>query len=877
MSLASGARLGPYEILTPLGAGGMGEVFHARDTRLGRGVAIKVLPDAVSRDPRRLSRFEREARLLAALNHPNVASLYEFEQQDGIRFLVMELVPGETLRELLKRERPGIREALEIGRQVATALEAAHARGIVHRDLKPENVKRTPDGTVKLLDFGLAKALESATPVPGNSSDSTVPGSSTEGGAVVGTAAYMSPEQARGLAVDQRTDIWSFGCLLYELLAGRPAFRGSSLSDVLVGILERAPDWDELPSAVPEKVRVLLDRCLAKDAALRLRDVGDARLEIEDVLSGAVRGGSRPAGKARARKSVRAKWAFLAAALVLLFAVTWAVRRGGRPAPAGPLPGAKVLAVLPFRDLSGDAGGQLVSDGLVETLGARLAREKSLQVFPPASAGAAPREADAAKLGRQLGANLVLRGTVQRSGDLVRISYLVLLAKDGVPVGGDTVTGASSDLFALQDRVAESVLAVLKLPAREVPFRAVVPGGRDAQDSYLRALGHLQRYDSEPSVDAAITLLEGLARDAGGSAAVQAALGRAYLDKFYNLHELSWAESAKAACSRAAGLDPELPEVSVTLGKILVATGKPAEAADAFNLALARSPGDVEALFGLAEAEQARGRTAEAEGSLRSAIALRPESWMGYNRLGYLFSSTGDWLKASDAFQKVVSLAPDNTIGWNNLAQALLVLGRLDEASAAARRSLGAGPTSLAHSTLGNVEYLQGHFTQAAESFRKAVSLAPADFVLWFNLAEAERWAPGLSSRSAESYGRAISLAEGELRVNPRDSSILASLAVSLAKTGRLTEARKRIQEALAVDPDGSEALYQAAVVAEVTGDRRRALELLRHAILRGCDRSRITRDPELRNLAADPAFLEQPPGFPGVQTPPAQPKGGPR
>ena len=255
MPLAAGSSLGPYQIVAPLGAGGMGEVYRASDARLGREVAIKVLPEAFARDPERLARFAREARLLAALTHPNIAGIYGLEEADGKRFLALEYVEGETLAEHVARGALTVEETLDIGRQIAGALEAAHEAGIVHRDLKPGNVKLTPGGEVKVLDFGLAKG---AAPGSGPGSDlsqsPTVTQGATGAGVVLGTAAYMSPEQARGKAVDRRTDIWSFGCVLYECLSGRQAFQGETVSDMIALILQGEPDWSKLPARTPERV-----------------------------------------------------------------------------------------------------------------------------------------------------------------------------------------------------------------------------------------------------------------------------------------------------------------------------------------------------------------------------------------------------------------------------------------------------------------------------------------------------------------------------------------------------------------------------------------------------------------------------------------------
>ncbi len=282
----AGTRLAHYHLVRKLGEGGMGVVFEAEDERLGRSVAIKILPESLAGSPNRLARFEREAKLLASLNDPGIAAIYGLEASGGTRFLVLELVPGESLAARLKRGPVPVAEALGLCRQVAAALESAHERGVVHRDLKPANVAVTPEGQVKLLDFGLAKAYEPDTASGDRSQSPTVTSAGTQANVILGTAAYMSPEQARGRSVDRRSDVWSFGCLMYETLTGRQAFAGETVTDCLARILEREPDWTALPAATPAWARDLLRRCLRKDLRTRLRDIGDARIAIEEGLAG---------------------------------------------------------------------------------------------------------------------------------------------------------------------------------------------------------------------------------------------------------------------------------------------------------------------------------------------------------------------------------------------------------------------------------------------------------------------------------------------------------------------------------------------------------------------------------------------------------------
>src|SRR5882724_7868303 len=310
MPLAPGTKLGPYEITAALGAGGMGEVYRARDGRLGRDVAVKVLPDAFAHDAERMARFEHEAQVLASLNHPHIATIHGLEEGA----LVMELVEGPTLAERIGGHAMLLEDALPIAQQIAEGLEYAHERGIVHRDLKPANVKLTADGNVKILDFGLAKALETPTPQGNPSISPTLTLEGTRAGVILGTAAYMAPEQARGAIVDKRADIWAFGVVLYEMLTGKQPFAGETVSDTLAAVLRAEPQWD----AVPVGMRRLVRRCLEKDPRLRLRDIGEARVVIEDLLAGSAEEQPASAAKAgRFSKHLRfAPW-LLAAALLL--------------------------------------------------------------------------------------------------------------------------------------------------------------------------------------------------------------------------------------------------------------------------------------------------------------------------------------------------------------------------------------------------------------------------------------------------------------------------------------------------------------------------------------------------------------------------------
>jgi Tol biopolymer transport system component/tRNA A-37 threonylcarbamoyl transferase component Bud32 len=364
MALGAGTRLGSYEIVAPLGAGGMGEVYRARDTKLNREVALKILPETLATDPERLARFTREAQTLAALNHPHIAHIHGLEDSWGAPALVMELVEGENLGQRLTHGAIPLDEALAIARQIADALEAAHEKGIIHRDLKPANIMLTAEDQVKVLDFGLAKAFDSTSSASANAMNSpTLSVHATQAGIILGTAAYMAPEQARGKAADKRADVWAFGVVLFEMLTGRRAFEGGDISITLASVMMKEPNWGALPSAAPLGLRRLLTRCLKKDPKTRMRDIGEARAQIEELLSGAPEEAERAISRALPLWRRALPWAVVGALSAgwVLVLVLWAPWRTLAP-PASPAP----LRVSV--DLGADASLAIAQSGTLTTL-----------------------------------------------------------------------------------------------------------------------------------------------------------------------------------------------------------------------------------------------------------------------------------------------------------------------------------------------------------------------------------------------------------------------------------------------------------------------------------------------------------------------------
>ena len=858
MALEPGSRLGPFEVLSRLGAGGMGEVWRARDTRLQRDVAIKVLPEAFAQDADRLLRFTREAHVLASLNHPNIAAIYSLEEIEGVRFLVLELVSGETLKQRIVRAPVSANEAIRFALQIADALEAAHAKGVLHRDLKPANVNVTPEGKIKLLDFGLAKAFALGAASPEISHSPTLAVDPTHQGVVLGTASYMSPEQARGRALDGRTDLWSFGCVLYEMLAGKKAFDGESVSDILVAILDREPDWAALPAATPAPLRDLMKRLLQKDPAGRPATIGDTRGFLEAAAGSRTTAIFPVSGRSASFARRGGGRTLLVAGAVLLAVGTGFLLLALRERAGSALPASKLLAILPATDLTGRPDGRQLCDGVSFSLGVKL-RELSpdfMLIRPDVPAELKEREADPGKWAREKGANLLVQPVVRQLGEIREISFSISRAGSPVQVDAGEVRGLAAEHFKLEDDLARKLVAALKLhlaPGATTPARYTIPAG-PSQTDYVVALGYLERYDDPASLQKAIDLLKTIT---GGenSAPVQATLGRAYIATYQNTHDIAFARLAESCAESAQKLDPGRFETLLTLGRIKATAGRLDEGIVDFRRALERDPSSVEALLSLGDALADSNKPADAEAAYRRAVAARPSYWAPHNRLGALFYSKGDYGRAIPEYEEAARLNPATSRPLSNLVGAYLQTGKLEDAVRAAQKSLDLLQSASGWANLGTAHYYAGRYSDAAAAFEKATAAAPKRSSLWIGLGDALRSSGGDAARTRAAYEEALRRTDDELKVNSRDAAALRNRARALRSLGEEAKAREAILAARAAAPADSSILVEASRLALLHQDRTAAFALLSEAVRRGFSPALLRADPEFTEVKSDPLF----------------------
>ena len=660
--LAIGSRLGGYELISHLGTGGVGEVYKALDTRLGREVAIKVLRPDLASDPDHLARFEREARLLASLSHPNIAGIHGLEESGGTPYLVLELVEGETLSQRLGRGPLPVREALEIGGQIAAAIEAAHERGVVHRDLKPGNVMITASRAVKVLDFGLAKggAIEEGS-APDLSASPTLSPSATGAGFILGTASYMSPEQARGLSVDRRADVWAFGCVLYECLTARQAFTGDTVSDVIAHIIEREPDWSAVPASVPTRLRGVVRRCLTKDVEKRPRDIGDLRRELADI------------------------------------ALELAVPSESRLSAAAALPS---LAVLYFENLASDAESEYFCAGITEDILTDLSKIKGLRVASRNAVARYRGEAvDLQKVAAELGVRAVLEGSVRRAGGRVRITAQLINASDGFHLWAERYDRTMEDVFAVQEEIASSIAEALRValtPAESAKLAKDRPKDVRAYDLYLRGRELYGRY-----TDTSLREAMGLFREAIEIDPNYALAWAGVADCHGQLCQwgksVDIAESTRSgieAARHAISLNPSLPEAYKAEALNLEYSGDYDGSRSALLRALEVNSRFTPALLNLAVDAFARADLAGSERYCRRALEVDPQEAFGHHWLVQLTYQTRRLDEAIAGTHRIRQLSSDpfyltllfSARGWAHLER-----GDLSSAAEAMREGLAEG------------------------------------------------------------------------------------------------------------------------------------------------------------------------------------------
>ena len=849
-----GRRLGRYEILDLVGAGGMGEVYRARDTELGREVAVKVLPRDLAGDRQRLARFTHEAQTVARLSHPNILEIHDFGTDGGILYAVTELLVGKDLRHRLGEGPLPVAKALEIGRAVAEGLAAAHSRGVVHRDVKPANIFVTSTGHVKILDFGIARLRHPAVADADDSAQST--DSATGPPGVAGTVGYMSPEQVRGQEVDARSDIFSFGCVFYEMLTGRRAFREVTNADTMLAVLTRdPPPVTALRPELPPMLDRIVRRCLEKQPEERFesaRDVAFAIQAVEDdrTPSGV---GARPAPRPPLRRALR--WAAATALVAPAALLAWLQPWRGPP----PLPQVTHLVVTRFAVAGEDPWVRQLADGLAETVtgGLTVLEEQSrgrLWVLPTRCVTTTDADPVAA-MRRSYNVTLGVVGRLQRSGDVVRLTLEVVDASRGRTLRSAVVEEALGNLTAFQQaptlRLAE-LLGVEVSPDSRQRLSADRTNLTSVLDAYLRGRG-LLAYGGKESLDAAIELLAAASRGDPLFAAPRVALASACRRQLEATGDRQWLER---------GLQPlaEIREGSaeaLSAAAALHRTAGDGEAAAAdLERAVALRPQSAEAHLSLGLAYQALRRFPDAERELQHAVYLRPGYWVGHAYLARLYQVQGRQEAAVTQFREVIAAAPESVYGYNNLGTTYVLLERNDEARETFERSLAIEPNYFAFSNLGTIHFQSSRFADAIAMYRNALALDDSDYTLWGNLAYACA-SVDQPEEARRGFERAVELAEGQRRTRPRDPELLTDLAGYHALLGRRDEASRLLDLAVAEAPTEPAVMASIGEAFEDLGQRERALEWVARAIGEGYPHTWFEGRPLLRHLVADPRYTQ--------------------
>ena len=852
-----GQTLDHYRLLEQIGAGGMGVVYLARDEQLDRDVAVKVLPAGTLANEEDRRRFRKEALSLARLNHPNVAIVHAFSCSERQDFLVTEYIPGVSLDEKIAGQPLPIKLVLDLGLQLTKGLAAAHEQGVVHRDLKPGNLRLTPDGRLKILDFGLAQLTHPESDLAATITRSTT--ALTSGG----TLPYMSPEQLRGEALDHRCDLWAAGAVLYEMATGRRPFPDERGALLISAILNEEP---ELPRAispqVPQDLENILLKALEKDPARRYQSAQDLGNDLERLASGL-----SPVSASRRRlqvdRAIRIRRAVWVAALVIAALLGSLAVPNVRERLSGLMLGRqeKHIAVLPFDNIGNDPANEAVAQGLMDSMSSKLsnldAGQQSLWVVP-ASVVRRRKVDDPMAAFHELGATLVVKGSIQHQGQAVRLTVNLINAKDLRQIGSVDLEDQAGDMATLQNEAVARLARMMNLSV--TPDTVTRTGENVAPASYelyLKALGYLQRYDKPGNLDQAIAALTSAVKGDPRFAVGYSLLGEAYRLKYQIDKNPKWIEEATANCKRAIEFNDQLPSAYVTLGRIHNDTGQQDLAVTEFNQALRLDAKNADALNGMAHAYESAGRLQDAEAAYQKAAALRPDYWDGYNTLGLFYDRQNRYQDSIAQLKQALALTPDNAQVYLNLGAVYLDTvdpKHFPEAEKALQKSISLVPSAGAYSNLGYLYQLQRKWAEAAAATEKALQFNDCEMTAWANLRNDYQW---LGNREKEAFARArmFQLTDQAAKANPRDAQIQGTLAFLYAAQHDSTRALPRAQSALALGGDDPNVLALVASTYELLGNRQQALAFTKRAVDKGYSRQNLEGDPELQSLIADPAF----------------------
>ena len=813
----NGRRVGRYQILAPLGRGGMASVWRARDELRGGEVALKLLAESLSTHADARHRFRHEAQLAARLDHPGIVAIHDSGEADGETYIAMSLIDGETVVERLERSLPPISEVLRIASVAAGALGYAHARGVVHRDVTSRNIMLARDGRVLVLDFGVALAQ----------GVSRVTGPDT----TVGTLAYMAPEVLKGSEASTCSDLYGLGVVLYEALTGQLPFKADNGEAVrYLALNKQVSPPSHYRSEIGEPLDQLVLKLLARNPEQRYPGA-DVLLADLHVLSDAA---PEPARRRALSSSASAE-----------------VLASGR----GPV----YLAILPFdthvitREGIGDAAR--LARELRETMAAAIAELQRVHIVTDAGVPAPGEEPLA--FARRAGAQLLLGGTLRLVGAHARITWRLTDPEHGVQIAGGTLRGAACDVFDLEDQLVAGVRGALGIPVDPALVRTR-PVTRDPAEAerLQQAMSYLRRTYDESAMDGAIAILDRLAQSSPDNAVVWATLARANLFKFRLSGQHVWEGRATTAVERARRIAPEDPDVLLALGETHLAAGRSDLALREFEKALTKRSDWFEGRLGLAEAFKAAGHFEEAEEACRVAIDLAPEDWRGHQLLGTVQLRRGEFASAVGTWRRVMQLCPDNSRAASHLGGALFHLDRHEEAIDAYRLALRIQPNPNAFTNLGTVLFYLERYEEACDAFEKAVALGPSNPVMWGNLGNAARFVPARNARAREALDRAIGLMQERLSRNPENYDGWSRLAGWFANLDRADDARLAIDRAFAAAPDDVHVMVRAGNVFCQLGEHDDAIRWLERAVRAGYGVDAFVHAPDLAPLRSNPRFV---------------------